>query len=67
MPDDLTAALTAQPTAEAQFADFPPRTRRDYLEWVTSAKQPATRVKRIETTVAQAAESKRLNWRYEKC
>jgi uncharacterized protein YdeI (YjbR/CyaY-like superfamily) len=34
---------------------------------VTSAKQPATRAKRIETTVAQAAEGKRLNWRYEKC
>lgn len=67
MPDDLTAALTAHPAAEAQFAGFPPGARREYLEWVTSAKQPATRAKRIETTVAQAAEGKRLNWKYEKC
>ena len=67
MPDDLAAALAAQPAAEAQFMAFPPGARREYLEWVTSAKQPATRAKRLETTVAQAAEGKRLNWKYEKC
>lgn len=67
MPDDLAAALAAQPAASAQFAAFPPGARREYLEWVTSAKQPATRAKRIETTVAQAVEGKKLNWRYEKC
>jgi uncharacterized protein YdeI (YjbR/CyaY-like superfamily) len=67
MPDDLAAALAAHPAAEAQFAAFPPGARREYLEWVASAKQPATRAKRIETTVVQAAEGKRLNWKYEKC
>jgi hypothetical protein len=67
MPDDLAAALAAAPAAETVFTAFPPGARREYLEWVTSAKQPATRAKRIETTVAQAAEGKRLNWRYEKC
>lgn len=67
MPDDLAAALAAVPAAEAAFASFPPGARREYLEWVTSAKQPATREKRIATTAAQAAEGKRLNWRYEKC
>jgi uncharacterized protein YdeI (YjbR/CyaY-like superfamily) len=67
MPDDLAAALAAHPAAEAQFSAFPPGARREYLEWVTGAKQPATRAKRIKTTVAQAAEGKRLNWKYEKC
>ena len=67
MPDDLAAALAAYPAAAAQFTAFPPGARREYLEWVTSAKQPTTRAKRIETTVAQAAEGKRLNWKYEKC
>jgi len=67
IPDDLAVALAAHPAAEAQFMAFPPGARREYLEWVTSAKQPATRTKRIETTVAQAAEGKRLNWKYEKC
>ncbi|WP_156255341.1 YdeI/OmpD-associated family protein [Sandarakinorhabdus oryzae] len=67
MPDDVAAALAAAPAAEAGFAALPPGARREYLEWVTSAKQPATRAKRIETTVAQAAGGKKLNWRYEKC
>ncbi|OSZ67176.1 hypothetical protein CAP39_12145 [Sphingomonas sp. IBVSS1] len=67
MPDDLAAALAANPTAQSHFASFPPGCRREYLEWVTSAKQAATRAKRIDTTVAQAAEGKRLNWKYEKC
>lgn len=67
MPDDLAAALSAVPAAEAAFAEFPPGARREYLEWVTGAKQAATRDKRIATTVAQAAEGKRLNWKYEKC
>lgn len=67
MPDDLAAALAAQPAAAAAFAAFPPGARREYLEWVTGAKQSTTRAKRIETTVAQAAEGKKLNWRYEKC
>ena len=66
-PDDLAAALAAVPAAEAHFASFPPGARREYLEWVTSAKQPATRAKRIETTVVQAAEGKRMNWKYDKC
>jgi uncharacterized protein YdeI (YjbR/CyaY-like superfamily) len=67
MPDDLAAALAVHPAADLQFASFPPGARREYLEWVTGAKQPATRAKRIATTVAQAAEGKRLNWKYEKC
>jgi len=67
MPDDLAAALAANPAAQAHFAGFPPGCRREYLEWVTSARQATTRAKRIETTVAQAADGKRLNWKYEKC
>jgi uncharacterized protein YdeI (YjbR/CyaY-like superfamily) len=67
MPDDLAAALAAMPAAGAAFAAIPPGARREYLEWVTSAKQPATRARRIETTVAQAAENKRLHWKYERC
>lgn len=66
MPDDLAAALAGDPAAATNFVGFPPGCQREYLEWVTSAKQPATRARRIETTVAQAAEGKRFNWRYDK-
>lgn len=67
VPDDLATALAAVPAADAAFARFPPGARRDYVEWVLGAKQPATRARRIETTVAQAADGKKLNWKYEKC
>lgn len=67
MPDDLAVALAAHPAADIAFAGFKPGARREYIEWVTSAKQAITRSKRIDTTVAQAAQGKKLNWRYENC
>jgi uncharacterized protein YdeI (YjbR/CyaY-like superfamily) len=67
MPDDLAAALAADAEAGAKFAAFPPGARREYIEWVVTAKQPATRATRIATTVAQSAEGKKRNWKYEVC
>jgi len=67
MPADLKAALEKNRRALAAFDGFPPGARRDYLEWVLEAKQPATRAKRIATTVEWVAEGKRRNWKYEKC
>ena len=67
MPDDLASALAANPAAHAAFTAFPPGARREYIEWVVTAKQPATRATRIETTVAQSAEGKKRNWKYEVC
>lgn len=67
MPDDLAAALAAAPAAAAGFEDLPPGARREYLEWVTTAKQAATRARRVETTVSQCAEGKKLHWKYESC
>ena len=67
MPDDFAAALSASASARASFDGFPPSARRDYLEWVTEAKQPATRAKRIAQAVEWLAEGKRRNWKYEKC
>lgn len=67
MPDDLAAALAAEPAAEARFSALTPGTQREYLEWVLGAKQLATRMKRIGTTIEQVAAGKKLNWRYENC
>ena len=67
MPDDLAAALAANPTAQATYDGFPPGCRREYLEWVTGAKRPETRAKRIAEAVAMMAEGKRRNWKYEAC
>ena len=38
--------------------------RKDYLEWITEAKQEATREKRIATALEWLAEGKPRNWKY---
>ena len=60
-PDDLKAALDAEPDARRHYDAFPPSSRRAILEWVTSAKRPATREARIAETVALAAEDLRAS------
>ena len=65
MPDDLQAALDAVPAAAAAFASFKPGARREYTDWVTEAKQAATRARRIAQTVEWCAEGKRRNWKHE--
>jgi uncharacterized protein YdeI (YjbR/CyaY-like superfamily) len=67
MPDDLAAALAANPAAQATYDAFPPGCRRDYLEWVTEAKRPETRARRIAQAVEWMAEGKKRNWKYEAC
>ena len=67
MPEDFAQALAGAPAAEATMAGFPPSARRDYLEWITTAKQAATRAKRIAQAVEWLAEGKKRNWKYESC
>ena len=66
-PDDLRTALDAAPKAAATFDAFPPSCRRDYVEWVTEAKRPETRAKRIAQAVEWMAEGKKRHWKYENC
>ena len=65
MPDDLRAALEANRDAAVAWEAFAPSCRREYLAWVTEAKRPETRARRIEQTVVQTAERKSLHWRYQ--
>ena len=66
-PTDLLQALSKDKKARAYFESLAPGYRRDYVDWVLQAKQPETRLKRIETTVQQCAESKTRNWKYATC
>lgn len=66
-PDDLAAALAAEPAAQASFDGFSPGARREYVAWIVEAKRPETRAKRIVTAVAQLREGKKLNYKYEMC
>jgi len=66
VPDDLRAALKRDRKAMATFEGFPPGQRREYVEWITEAKRPETRAKRLATAVEWLAKGKRRNWKYEK-
>jgi hypothetical protein len=63
-PAYLTRALAANPAARKTFAALPPSGRREYIEWLTGAKQESTRAKRLLTAIAWLNAGKRYNWRY---
>ena len=67
VPADLAAALKKNAKAAAMFKDFTVSPRREYIEWITEAKRPETRAKRIATTIEWLATGKKRNWKYENC
>ena len=67
VPEDLAAALKKDGKALTTFEGFAPGQRREYVEWITEAKRPETRAKRLATTLEWLAEGKKRNWKYEKC
>jgi uncharacterized protein YdeI (YjbR/CyaY-like superfamily) len=65
-PPDFNSALGKNKKAAAAFAAFSPSCRREYIEWIVSAKRPETREQRIATAVPWIAEGKQRNWKYQK-
>lgn len=65
VPEDVAAALDADPAARATFDGFSPSHRREYLEWITEAKTEATRRKRLAQAVEWMAEGRSRNWKYQ--
>ncbi len=61
VPDDLTAALNAEPVARAAFDALDGQNRYAVLWRVHTAGTPATRAKRIAATVQMLAEGRRLH------
>lgn len=59
VPPDLAAALAARPPAAANFAAFPPSTRKQLLGWVAVARRPETRATRIDRIAEAAARNER--------
>jgi uncharacterized protein YdeI (YjbR/CyaY-like superfamily) len=64
---EFAAALAKAPRARAAFDSFSPSAQRDYLEWVSEAKQDATRTKRIATAIEWLSEGKKRHWKYQNC
>jgi uncharacterized protein YdeI (YjbR/CyaY-like superfamily) len=61
VPDDLAAALAANPRAREFFATPDGANRYAVLYRISSAKRPETRAKRIDTFVAMLSEHKKIH------
>jgi uncharacterized protein YdeI (YjbR/CyaY-like superfamily) len=65
-PPYFMAALKKNKKALTTFESFTPSHKREYLEWVTTAKQEETRARRLATAVEWLAEGKPRNWKHMK-
>jgi hypothetical protein len=60
VPADVRNALAAAaPKARTVWSDITPMARRDWIHWITSAKQPETRGRRIKNACSMLATGKR--------
>jgi hypothetical protein len=60
VPADLRKALAAAaPKARALWSEITPIARRDWIQWITSAKQPETHTRRIKNACSMLAAGKR--------
>jgi hypothetical protein len=60
VPAELRKALAAAtPKARALWSDITPNARRDWIHWITSAKQKETRERRIKNACSMLAAGKR--------
>lgn len=58
-PEDLQHVLHKDPTAWANWESFPPSCKREYIEWITDAKQEETRKRRIAQALEKIREGER--------
>jgi uncharacterized protein YdeI (YjbR/CyaY-like superfamily) len=66
-PAYLVAAFRKNIKAKKTFESFTPSQQREYVEWLTEAKQEATREKRLATTIEWLALGRQRNWKYQNC
>ncbi|MBS0393612.1 MAG: YdeI/OmpD-associated family protein, partial [Proteobacteria bacterium] len=50
VPADLRRLLAGRPRARATYLALPPSGRRDFVDWLTTAKRAATRARRLART-----------------
>jgi uncharacterized protein YdeI (YjbR/CyaY-like superfamily) len=58
-PADLQKALAAAPQAHTLWMSLTRIARRDFIRWITSAKRPETRARRIENACDMICKGKR--------
>jgi uncharacterized protein YdeI (YjbR/CyaY-like superfamily) len=66
MPDDFMKAIKANSKANETYENFSPSNKRDYAEWISSAKSEETRKERMKTAIEWMAQGKPRMWKYMK-
>jgi uncharacterized protein YdeI (YjbR/CyaY-like superfamily) len=67
VPEYLTAVLKRNAKARETFENFSYSHKKEYVEWVTEAKQEETRKRRLETALEWMSEGKTRHWKYANC
>jgi uncharacterized protein YdeI (YjbR/CyaY-like superfamily) len=65
MPDDFRQALARNVKAKRTYDSFSPSHQREYLEWITEARQESTRERRLATSIEWLSDGKSRMWRYQ--
>jgi uncharacterized protein YdeI (YjbR/CyaY-like superfamily) len=66
VPDDFLRILKKNKSAYTNFEKFSHSHKKEYVEWITEAKTPETRNKRMATAVEWLHQGKGRNWKYSK-
>ncbi len=60
VPPEFAEALTGNKKAKEHFDKLAPSYRRHYLDWVSAAKRPATKKRRIDESILLLETGKKL-------
>ncbi|MDQ6917157.1 MAG: YdeI/OmpD-associated family protein [Pseudomonadota bacterium] len=66
VPDDLTVVLRKNKRAQVTFDALSTSQRNEYVDWLVTAKQDATRQRRLLTAIEWLSEGKPRHWQYMK-
>ena len=66
VPAYFMSALRKNRAALEAFTAFPPSHKREYVEWIASAKTAETLERRLATALEWIASGKSRNWKYER-
>jgi uncharacterized protein YdeI (YjbR/CyaY-like superfamily) len=64
IPEELSAALSKNKKAKANFEAFSASHQREYITWIEEAKTEATREKRLIAAIEWIQEGKSRHWKY---
>jgi uncharacterized protein YdeI (YjbR/CyaY-like superfamily) len=67
VPAELAAALKKNKIAAKAFEQFSPSCQREYTDWITEAKRPETKKKRLARALEWIAQAKPRHWKYKNC